>query len=270
MQKPFAMKSALLYIFGAAFLTTIGVTSDLYTNDKRDTDESVLIAIDFENQDQLTQIHQQFGSDHSFSIIEDPEDQDNRVGRFELRQDDPIQSNGKRSEILFPEQDNNERWYAFSVYLPEDGYPEDSNREIISQWHQSGGGPPLIALKVRNDRFFLRVGDAPENRKDFDLVASKRDKWHDFVFHIKHAHDSSGTISLWHNDLKVLTHHGGNMYDLQLPRWKVGVYKSTWSKRKTNADIRVVYFDNIKMGNNQANYEKISPTNNSPKGALLR
>jgi len=238
-------------------------------NPLRSVSSNILIHEDFEGSTAFTQVHQQFGTSHAFRVIGDPQDRSNHAGRFELRQNDPIQSNGKRSEVLFPRQDGNDRWYSYSVMLPSDGYATDSNREIISQWHQSTGGPPTIALKVANDKFFIRSGETADQRRDYPIADVEKDVWHDFVFHIVHSHRSDGLIEVWKNGEKVLEHKGANSYeDVAQARWKIGIYKSTWSKRETDTDRRVIFFDNVKLGNENVTLQEMTPVRNATASAL--
>jgi len=223
---------------------------------------NILISEDFEGSNSFSQVHRQFGTSHAFNVVGDPKDRSNHVGRFELRYSDPITSNGKRSEVLFPAQSGRDRWYSYSVMIPSNGYAKDSNREIISQWHQSTGGPPTIALKVANDKFFVRAGETADKRVDYPIADVEKDVWHDFVFHIVHSHKSDGLIEVWKNGKKVMEQRGANMYDIALPRWKVGIYKSTWAKNTTDTDRRVIMFDNVRLGNEKATLKEMTAGKN--------
>ena len=50
------------------------------------------------------------------------------------------------------------------------------------------------------------------------------------------------------------------MYKGELPRWKLGIYKPTWERKTTDTDIRIAYFDNIRIGNENANYDEMNPS----------
>ncbi|MBS9524251.1 polysaccharide lyase [Litoribacter ruber] len=218
----------------------------------RSTSANVLLQEDFLGSNPFGQVHKQFGTNHAFNVVEDPRDRSNKAGRFELRKNDPITSNGKRSEVLFPAQDNKDRWYSYSVFLPSSGFRTDRDNDIITQWHQAGGGSPATTVRVQNDRFLVKSGNTKESRKDFDLGVATKDVWHDFVFHIVHSPNSDGLVEVWHNGKKILSQKGGNMYPLEMPRWKVGIYKASWANRNTDTDVRVLMFDNIKVGNQRA------------------
>ncbi|MDN3671167.1 polysaccharide lyase [Echinicola jeungdonensis] len=215
----------------------------------------------FEDSDPLSFAHHQYSEDYSFGRAQDPVFEGNYSGRFELRDDDEMASNGTRSEVLFPDQDHNERWYSFSLYLPSDGFKKDSNNDIINQWHQgSGSGSPTTTLRIEDDRFFLKSGPTKEERVDYDIAAVQKDTWNEFVFHIIHSGDSDGLVEVWLNGEQVLNIKGGNLnknYDL--PRWKIGIYKDDWNyDETTDTDLRIMYFDNVRMGDENASFEDMT------------
>ncbi len=60
---------------------------------------------------------------------------------------------------------------------------------------------------------------------------------------------------------------GANMYkvdgDMHNPNVKMGIYKSDWNGSGTTAtNIRVLYLDDIKIGNENATYADMVPTKN--------
>jgi hypothetical protein len=255
-----------LSVLGLATISCDTTGKDEFTEEMsalRAVSANVLIHEDFEGGTAFTQVHQQFGTSHSFRIMGDPKDRSNHAGRFELRQEDPIQSNGKRSEVLFPAQSGKDRWYSYSLYLPSNGFEIDRDNDIISQWHQSGGGSPSTTLRVRNDRFQVKSGNKKEDRKDFDLGPAEKDVWHDFVFHIVHSPGNDGLLEVWHNGVKVLEQRGGNMYDLAMPRWKIGIYKASWASRDTDTKRRILFFDNVRLGNERATLAEMTAVRNT-------
>jgi hypothetical protein len=147
----------------------------------------------------------EFGPSHAFSIVDSPAYHGSKAARFELRDTDPIVSNGTRSEVtMVKDAVEKEMWYSFAVYFPADGYLKDSQPEIISQWWQSAdkhlgeaNTSPATALWIRNDRFMLYTGYNAEkisqgvnqqSRRKIDLGLVTRDSWHEFVFHFIHSY----------------------------------------------------------------------------------
>ncbi|MEX0881933.1 MAG: polysaccharide lyase, partial [Cyclobacteriaceae bacterium] len=215
-------------------------------------------------------VTKQFSEDHSFKVSNSPSFKGNHVGRFELRKtDDKATRSGKRAEILVEAPSDNENWYSFAVYLPSNGFEKDSDDEVITQWHN--GGTPTLSLRVVKDDFIFRIGHDDDLRTamwdHYDFGRVPKNEWINFVFHIVHSEYSKGLVEIWRNGNKILTHTGPNKYKGErMPRWKVGIYKDSWAKKSTNVDTRVLYYDNIRMGNEKASYKEMDPSEDNDKG----
>ncbi|MEX2594553.1 MAG: polysaccharide lyase [Anditalea sp.] len=208
-------------------------------------------------------VKKQLASEHAFTVSSSESLRGKKSGRFELRRDDPkATDNGKRSEIYFPEIAHKNRWYAFGLFLPADGYARDRNKDILSQWHQLGVTSAPMSLRVQNDRFLLMMKiNSATTTQTIDLGPATKDKWHEFTFHVVHSRGKDGVIEIWHNGEKTVTRNGANLSDGPLPRWKLGIYKPTWAtSTKTDTELRVMYFDNIRMGNENAIYGDMVPS----------
>ena len=217
----------------------------------------------FESANVWAGVHQQFGTAHAFNVVTDPVYAGEHSGRFELRYGDPVTSNGIRSEVLFPLQDGRELWYGFKAYYPSDGFQDDANNDILSQWHQgSGSGSPTSTFRVMDGRFYMRIGSSasnPDNRVWYELGPHTKDTWHEFVFHFVHSGDDDGLVEVWHNGVQVLAVYGGNMNPVfSMPRWKVGIYKSTWGHSPTDTDTRIFFVDDVRMADETATYDDMA------------
>lgn len=208
-----------------------------------------------------TAVSLQTNAEYGFSVVTDPVYQGAKSARFELRATDPMVHRGKRSELFVIDRiTHKERWYSFAVLIPEKGYAPDTSNELISQWHQEGSPP--ISLRTVNNTFYLRV---LHNLRDdkwevMELAPLTKDVWHEFVFHIIHSASEDALIEVWHNDQKLLKYKGRNHFsDKKMPYWKIGVYKAKWNHNLTASDKRVVYFDNIRAGNENASYADMRP-----------
>ncbi|MFU8806793.1 MAG: heparin lyase I family protein, partial [Bradymonadaceae bacterium] len=211
----------------------------------------------FEGSQAWSGVHTQFGTDYAFTMVTEPVFAGGKSGRFELRYGDPITSNGIRTEVLHPLQDHHERWYAMAMYFPSADFQPDSDYTIVSQWHQgSGSGTPTSTFRARDGRLFMVIGSSaqdPNNLVWYDIGPQTKDVWHHFVFHFVHSEGADGFAEVWHDGVSVLTVNGGNINAAyNMPRWKVGLYKSTWQKRETDTDIRVMNVDNVRMGDETA------------------
>lgn len=219
-----------------------------------------------------------FGTPYSFSVVSRPVYKGSKSARFELRDTDPMVSNGTRAEVtVVKDAVQREMWYSFAVYFPADDFAPDTKTEIISQWWQAGdnhlgeaNSSPATALRIQNDRFILDTGynDAvvssgviPESRKKISLGPVVKDTWHEFVFHFVHSYQADGLIEVWHNGAKLQTLPGGNMYNnLAMPKWKLGIYKWKWNEQgTTDTQKRVLYFDNIHVAKDQVTFAEMTP-----------
>lgn len=232
------------------------------TLEERPLEDYLLFEETFEGIKPLsTTVNLQTDSEHGFHVVTDPVNKKNKTARFELRASDPMVHRGKRSELFVVDRvTQKEIWYSFAVLFPESGYTPDSSNELISQWHQEGSPP--ISLRTVDDIIYLRVRHSTQSDKwkVMDVAPLTKDVWHEFVFHIIHSAGADALIEVWHNGQKCVTYNGPNHFeDKKMPYWKVGVYKAKWNNNRTASDTRVIYFDNIRVGNELASFETMQP-----------
>ncbi|MDO9552898.1 polysaccharide lyase [Rhodonellum sp.] len=246
-----------------SFLATSILDADGETDPNLRVAANLIYDENFEGSNPLSFTWKQLAESYSFGTVTNPAFQGSKAGKFELRYGDKVVTNsGVRAEVLFPAQNNRERWYSFAVNFPADGFQKDNDTEIISQWHQETLGSPSASLNVKNDRLILIVGNVQNvgsSKKDnIDLGPVPKNSWNEFVFHYVHSNGSDGLIEVWQNGKKILTRKGGNIYPGALPKWKIGVYKWTWASKKTDVSKRVLYYDNVRMGNENATFNDMS------------
>ena len=221
---------------------------------------SILVEETFESGTGLEAVHSDdFAASHSFTLVSNPVFAGKKAARFELRDTDPMVSSGTRAEVTVIKDESapmeKEMWYSFAVLFPTNGYEADAEKEIISQWHQTGGASPPVSLIIRNDRMSVEVTAVADAEKKFDLGEITKDSWQQFAFHIIHSKKSDGLVEIWKNGAKIFTYKGANLYSNgdPLPKWKMGVYKWKWNgSETTNTTKRVLYFDNVRAGNGKA------------------
>ncbi|MCS3801007.1 polysaccharide lyase [Niastella sp. OAS944] len=185
--------------------------------------------------------------------------------RFELRNTDAEVQGGTRAELTFPMATSPKRWYSFALYFPSSDYKFDPEDEVVSQWHQGGSVTSPLCLRTKSDHLFLRI----LGETWVDLGALNKDTWHTYIMHVNHSASSDGLIEIWRGAQKILYRNGPNAYAINstfhLPFWKIGIYKSSWNGSQTSATSRrVLYFDEIKLGNEYASYEDMFPTASIP------
>lgn len=201
--------------------------------------------------------------DYAMQFVSSPAFRGSKSARFEIHEDQPLVANGKRSEVTIVKGADGDitknTWYSFAVYFPSVGYEYDSEREVINQWYQNGS--PATSLRTHKDKIILETGNTPDTRIQLTVGPIVKDKWHEVVMHFVHSSGSDGLIELWYDDVKKINRSGGNMYDDVLPKWKIGLYKSAFKYGTSLVDKRIIYFDNIRVGDQNATYEQMKPGN---------
>lgn len=233
--------------------------------DKTQPNAHILYQLGFEENDPFPSfLSKQVATPYGLQIVERPVYQGKKAARFELRDTDPENNNGTRVEISFPKPDDNsnlERWYAFALLFPNEDYDADNSDDVICQWHQGGKVSPAISLRTKDDKLFLRVKPDVKSKDKIALGTVEKDGWHYYVFHIKHSAGADGLVEIWRDGQSLAKYNGANMYDLtdgvfRAPNWKLGIYKATWNgDAVTNTKKRVLYFDEIKLGDDRATFD---------------
>lgn len=245
----------LLQVAGTGHWETVAFT-DVSQSDAK----PVLFQENFEGSKPFMSAHNfETGNwDYALQYVSSPTYSGHKAARFEIREEQPLVKNGKRSEVtIIKGLPGNNMWYSFAIYFPSEGFAKDSQREVINQWYQNGS--PATSLRVQNDRIFLETGPTMEAREQIDIGPVAKDEWHEFVFHFVHSHNKDGLIEVWHNGKKEITHSGGNMYDDVMPKWKIGLYKASFKYGTSNVTKRIIFFDNIKVGGAGASFEDMKP-----------
>lgn len=229
----------------------------------------------FEGSSAWSGLHTQFpATSYAFQMSTAQKFAGSKSGRFELRDTDPMVSNGTRVEVVYDEvKSTSDLWYSYRSYYPGNGdYADDSNYDILAQWHQGGGTSPPMAFTARNGEFFMewRAMISEPYKVDRLDVKMTRNVWHEWVWHINYSTNSSGLVEVWHREgsgswSKVYTRTGQNIYarsgaDFNRdPNWKVGIYKDDWNYcETTDTTKRVFWLDNVRMGNQNATFNDMA------------
>ncbi|MEO5635306.1 MAG: heparin lyase I family protein, partial [Candidatus Paceibacterota bacterium] len=221
------------------------------------------------------------------STVTSPVYQGNKAVRFEVRKDQPLEGGAcrVRSEVVIIAgndtrfNNTSDRWYSYDVYFPSVGMEAESTRDFVNQWYEDGGLDCQVSTK--NGRLNFEVIDAigSTTTKFFDLFGVPNSAsganittagtaftlipynvWNSFVFHFKHDETGAGLIEIWRNGVKIQTISGANMHTSILPKWKMGVYRP--SAASSNQYSRVLYFDNVRVGNSTATLADMSSGSN--------
>lgn len=216
----------------------------------------------FEGPEPFSTTHNKETGDWEYALqyVDSPVYDRTRSARFEIQHDQPMVAEGKRSEVTIIMGTNGElakkAWYSFAVYFPSDGFATDTTYDVISQWYKDGSPVRLI---TKRDRFLIDIGSDAGSKEKISVGDLTRDTWHEFIFYFIHSPNSDGHIAVWQNGQQKVARSGGNMYNEFLPKWKIGVYKGAFEIGTSLVTNRVVFFDNIKVGNENATYRDMEP-----------
>lgn len=249
--------------FGAAAPVTVAGTRKnliFYSTNELSTALSPLYNVSFTQWASL----QRWSRDYSIQRSANFARTGNYSIRFELRKTDGIVGNSKRSEALRYTKSEplqkSERWYAASTYLPAD-YATDPAPELVTQWHTDAGSPPL-ALWTQNGQWRIVLFGTQQTI----LGNYEKNKWVDWVYHVKWSPGSDGLVEVWKNGMKVMTRTGANIYANSIggPYFRVGIYKWPWKSGSNPASTstkRIMYVDETRVGGENATYYDVAPGN---------
>ncbi len=229
---------------------------------------AVLCRIDFETGDfsQVHSIHKDRGA--SLKVIRNP------IGT-DWVMESSISPEQERAEIrVHRDPVPSERWYGWSLYLPE-GYTEVKGKsDILFQWHRGGGSPswakghPMCFMINSEGRYqliwtFQKSVDNTKSRvnKSQDLGISyigDRGKWVHWALHTKWSISDDGYLGVYRNGELVLKHRGANWLNWGPgPMVKAGIYTGDpgWSGNNPT----VLCHDNIIVGDENSSLYEVCP-----------
>jgi len=171
--------------------------------------------------------------------------------------DDPIGSSGERAEVLAGTGEGlgTESWWSWSTYFGDDFVPiANSSWNIFTQWHHSGlSGQSNAHFEVNTNTapwtLQLRTfgGELDTNQAVFPLGSFERNRWFDFVFHVRWAPDATGFVELWLNGEQVVP-----LTNTPTLYFGQGVYLKQGFYRAESNVTSVLYHDGMRRGQSYA------------------
>ena len=225
------------------------------------------------NDKQAGDFYLEHAVDHNFQLEQNLVREGSTAGRFEIRKDDPKLYGGHRSEMAQIRSTTlEEGWYGFSQYFPYT-YSTDSTEEVVGQWHdipddnetaarspsnQISTGNGRLKWTTRWDSRSIQTNNITEGYFEKDLGEIPKNKWIDWVVHIKFSNTNTGIIEVWMDGVKVIDRQNlPNSYNHEkYPYFKFGVYRWEWG---TSVTQRVIYYDEVRVGNKNSSYDEVKP-----------
>ncbi len=207
-----------------------------------------------------------------------------RVGtkaiRFEWRTSGLAKSNTSKKAMIHygksPQSTTTDRWYGFSVYMSSDEFAlEEKYHCLIFQLHATPDfnlkepwRVPPVSMSLRDgqlrfwhtfdhDQVSPKNDNIRPNGKSYEVCKQTDlfDRWTDFVLHVKFSLEKKGVVELWQDGRKVL-----DIKDIDLGyNDVVGPYPSWGLYSYKGPEKRVIYFDEITIGNENASYTDVAP-----------
>jgi hypothetical protein len=170
-------------------------------------------------------------------------------------------------------------WAGWSVYIPS-SWKDDlaANSTTTMQLKQPIGGSPIMEVTVKGGNWVIF------NRQDESAVTWNSDtsvitelykgptsgdkgKWVDFVvkFRLCESLGCDGEISIWKDGERIVKKTGPNAYrrseEKGGPFFGLYLYKGGWKRKESLVQTREIFFDAVRIGGPQSDYESVAPYN---------
>jgi Polysaccharide lyase len=208
------------------------------------------------------------------TIVTSPVRQGRYAAKFVVRPgDDPIHSTGERAEIyldtsLTRATIGREQWWGWSTMFPKAFKPSPkSSWNIFAEFHRTSArcAPPLsfeVNDAVTPARLNFQAWGGPLDpttctnpyRKKWNFAPLERNRWYDFVFHVKWSPDPRvGFVQVWVNGEEVVPKtHTATMYTGQ------GIFLLLGFYRAPSSVTSVVFQDGMRRGDSFADVTPVA------------
>lgn len=181
--------------------------------------------------------------------------------RIEVRSTDPRTSSSIRSELTQGGDGvGAERWYGFNIFL--ENWTDDNAGECVFQWHPENlTGTATAALWTSGGRyvFVMNEGDVNSGNEYIDIGPIISNQWVSWVIHVKWAADRSGIMQVWKNGKLMIDKANIVTAPPVGTYFKLGINKFGWGIQPSSTTQRVLYYDEVRIGNAKASYVDVAP-----------
>jgi hypothetical protein len=250
------MKSACLFICCLSLAASAAAQSTL------------LRVADFESGD-LSQIRTQKAQPDSLTIVTSPVRAGQHAARTLLRASDPEVNGGQRAEFSDSGKDTKiemekDYWYGLSIFIPSEFTAPAKSNAVLFQWHTQQGGPsPVLAIRAGGGDWII-TGNATEKKRLLAKIPFEKDRWTDWVVHVRWSAEAKGFWTIWKDGVEVVNERDivTQFPEALGPYAKFGQYHSVGEVPQN-----VVYFDEYRVAGPDGTYATVAPPNGPlPKG----
>lgn len=209
---------------------------------------------------------QEICCDYSAQIVRSPVRTSVRGARaikFTYKKSDYANHGAKRAELRYSNAPmGSERWYRVSIFVPTN-FKATQSGYIITQFHDKPDQgeefkiPPLDLATDGRTLFLSNRWDTREitpprqgEYQGWNLGPLPKNRWIDFVYHVKWSYRSDGFLEVFQDGKKVASKRGPNTYNDDIgPNLKIGMYAAGISSNPQEYDFdqQVLYYDEVKI-----------------------
>lgn len=223
---------------------------------------SLLRLADFETGD-LSQLRTQKAQADSLSLVTSPVRAGKYAARTLLRASDPEVNGGQRAEFsdspkITRVEMEKEYWYGLSIFLPDEFVAPTKSNAVLFQWHTQQSGPsPVLAIRAGKGDWII-TGNATEKRRTLARIPFEKNRWTDWVVHVRWSSTANGFWAIWKDGVEVVSERNiVTQYPEALgPYAKFGQYHSVGEVPQN-----VVYFDEYRVAGSDGSYAAVAPPN---------
>lgn len=207
------------------------------------------------------------------SIVADPLDSTNKVLQFVLPNGEyrSEASVGAKSPHYFyadsvDSAHGDEFWIGVRILKFKEPFSGSNTNASIFQigpvhniyFPKNGKGHYQLRLSTTTDTWKLREFESLCDPYSYNANISSVNygQWDRFVFHCRFRGNDTGLIEIWQNDVKIYSAARQNGVKNARTRIKWGIYLGA---ENTEHETIKCYFDDIKVGGSDANYESVNP-----------
>ena len=182
--------------------------------------------------------------------------------RIEVRDSDPKISGSFRAELVQEvDEPITERWYGFNMYLED--WADDVAGESAFEWHPDNAkGVSAASLWLSDGKYVFQTnpGDTNTGSEYTDIGPILNNQWVAWVIHVKWTTDNTGVLQVWQNGKPVIDKTHIKTCSPDGVYFKLGLNKFGWGSKPSTVSKRVIYYDEIRIGDERAIYETVKPS----------
>lgn len=274
MSFPEGSKTIYIYFSLLSIIILIGCSPepiDVAPSTTAASSQNLIFQGTFEEANSLNDLYLEKANENSITRSSEQVRGGSNAVKFILNKTDADVADSKRSEAVLEVQEmpKFERWYGMSIFLPS-SYVAEPVEEAVFQWHAINlvdldsvlMNNAAIAMYTKNGKWELGM----KYGGTFDMGVYDTNVWTDWVIHVKFSAGPDGVFEIWKNGKLMLQRNGLNNYnDLKGNFFKIGIYKYGWAQGyPSTTTSRTLYYDEIKIGNENSSYAEVAPTPTSP------